>query len=146
MHALIRPVDERDASRIAGLCRELGYVASDSEIGERLRVLAGVESNITFVAENERGDVVGWIQAQTSWVLESGFRAEITGLVVSGAARREGVGRQLAASVETWARSKGAPAIVVRSNIKRGESHPFYAALGYAETKIQRVYRKSLER
>jgi GNAT superfamily N-acetyltransferase len=75
-------------------------------------------------------------------VLESGFRVEITGLVVSGEMRRRGVGRSLVAQAETWAAEISAGTIVVRSNAKRVESHEFYPALGYLPSKTQVVYRK----
>ncbi len=69
---------------------------------------------------------------------------EILGLIVSAAARREGVGRKLLAQVESWAKEVGAGAVVVRSNSKREESHVFYPAMGYQAIKTQAVYEKRL--
>jgi GNAT superfamily N-acetyltransferase len=77
-------------------------------------------------------------------VLESGFRVEINGLIVSPEARRRGVGRALVSRAEEWALQVGAEAIVVRSNVQRIESHAFYPALGYDVSKTQTVYRKRL--
>lgn len=97
-----------------------------------------------LVAEVADGRLVGWIQGHLSHTLESGFRAEIVGLIVENANRRGGIGRKLVAAVESWARGRHAPIMVVRSNIIRTESHAFYPALGYVEVKTQRVYRKRL--
>ena len=88
--------------------------------------------------------VVGWLQAHASHVLESGFRVEITGLIVSPEIRRGSVGRSLVAEAEKWAAAQSAETVVVRSNIQRIESHLFYPALGYALSKTQTVYRKLL--
>jgi GNAT superfamily N-acetyltransferase len=88
--------------------------------------------------------MVGWLQAHASHVLESGFRVEITGLIVSPEARRQGIGRALVNRAEEWACKLGAKAIVVRSNVHRVESHTFYPALGYDVSKTQTVYRKRL--
>ena len=77
-------------------------------------------------------------------MVESGFRVEITGLVVSPALRRRGVGRSLVDAAERWAKSLSAAGMVVRSNARRVESHFFYPALGYVPAKTQVVYRKPL--
>jgi predicted N-acetyltransferase YhbS len=139
----IRRASVGDAQQIATLCEELGYAATAAVLAERLQAFAKASTDFIAVAENG-GEISGWIQAHSCHVLESGFRAEIVGLIVSNSARRQGIGRQLVAAAEEWARQIGAPAIVVRSNVARAESHAFYPALGYAETKTQRVYRKTL--
>jgi GNAT superfamily N-acetyltransferase len=104
----------------------------------------GSEADLLIVAVDRSNKVVGWLQAHASVVIESGFRAEIVGMIVSETARRGGVGRLLVAKAETWARKISAPAMVVRSNIKRRASHKFYSALGYRPIKTQVVYRKEL--
>jgi len=144
MSPTLRTATPADASTIAGLTRELGYPAETAAIASRLARLLARDDQLVLVAEHPPGDVVGWLQASTNEPLESGFRAEIVGLVVSDRARRQGVGRQLVARAEQWAAARGAPAIVVRSNLKRVESHAFYPALGYTSTKNQAVYRKAL--
>lgn len=57
---------------------------------------------------------------------------------------RNGVGRALVASAEAWALGNGFSSIGVRSNVARVESHPFYERLGFARTKTQHVYSKTL--
>ena len=114
----------------------------------RIRVLAILASTADrlIVAVDSSDAVVGWLQAHTAHKIESGFCVEITGLVVSPAARRRGAGRSLVADIERWARRISAEAVVVRSNIKRVESHSFYPALGFTATKTQTVYRKPSRR
>jgi len=65
-------------------------------------------------------------------------------LVTAKLMRRRGIGRLLVECAESWAVRVGAQAIVVRSNVKRLESHAFYVALGYENTKTQSVYRKRI--
>lgn len=110
----------------------------------RIRAILASSTDALFVATNASGHAAGWLQAHSALVIESGFRLEIVGLVVSPTARRAGVGRALVAAAERWARNIGADIVVVRSNITRTESHAFYPALGYATTKTQRVCKKSL--
>jgi predicted N-acetyltransferase YhbS len=143
-HVAIRAAVESDAESVARLSCTLGYAATAEVIGQRLRAVRGSENDLTLVAVNEAGVVIGWIQAHASHVIESGFRVEITGLIVSPDVRRCGVGRALASRAEEWARQLGAEAIVVRSNVQRVESHGFYPALGYTVSKTQTVYRKKL--
>jgi GNAT superfamily N-acetyltransferase len=141
--ASIRPAAESDAEPIARLSTELGYPADAQAIRQRLHTLLDSRNDRVIVALDS-GEVVGWLQAHASHVLESGFRVEIVGLIVSPTVRRRGVGRDLVAEAERWAGSLGAEVVVVRSNAKRTESHSFYPALGYTADKTQVVYRKAL--
>jgi len=88
--------------------------------------------------------VCGWLHACGTEIIESGFRVEIAGLIVSKPAQRSGVGSRLVLEAERWARKVGAEFIYVRSNINRRASHPFYRKLGYQLKKTQKVYRKQL--
>jgi GNAT superfamily N-acetyltransferase len=130
-----------DANEIARLTTELGYVADALVVTERLLQLTQHDDQAVFVAE-ENGEIAGWIQAHASLALESGFRMEIVGLIVSDRFRRRGVGRLLVQAAEAWGRERGVPVFSVRSNVQRAESHLFYPALGYEKTKTQAVYRK----
>jgi GNAT superfamily N-acetyltransferase len=141
----IRPATGADALAISQLVTELGYRAISAFAKERIEVLTGSSVDLLVVAVDSSGRVVGWLQAHSALVLESGLRVEILGMVVAGSARRRGVGRALVAHAEAWARSLSAESIVVRSNEQRVESHLFYPSLGYAATKTQRVYRKILK-
>jgi ribosomal protein S18 acetylase RimI-like enzyme len=140
----IRKAVPGDAPSIAKLTTELGYVADVPAVAERLSSLSDRDDDLVLVAE-ESGEVAGWIQAHTSVVLESGHRMEIVGLIVSGRFRRQGVGRSLVESAESWGRERGVAVFTVRSNIVREESHEFYPALGYEKSKTQAVYRKKLK-
>lgn len=133
------------AAPIAALCAELGYPGTVDEIAGRIEAIRASDADFLGVAVLEDGRIAGWIQAHASHVLESGFRVEIMGMIVAADCRRLGVGRELVQAAEGWGRERGAPRIVVRSNVARAESHAFYAALGYIENKTQRVYRRGLQ-
>jgi predicted N-acetyltransferase YhbS len=141
----IRRTTIHDANAIARLSETLGYPADAEVTRARLSAILASNADLMIVAQDRGGAVVGWLQAHAAHIVESGFRVEITGLVVAPEARRRGMGRSLVAEAEQWARSLAAEAIVVRSNVQRAESHAFYPALGYAETKTQKVYRKIIK-
>ena len=140
----VRVATEGDAEAIAQLVGELGYSAGREVVHARLARMAGRKDDLVLVAQTSSGEVCGWLQAHHAEALESGSRVEIVGLVISKAMRRRGVGRMLVESAELWAVQVCAEAIVVRSNVKRVESHKFYLALGYATAKTQSVYRKPI--
>jgi GNAT superfamily N-acetyltransferase len=133
-----------DAEAIARLSAELGYPANAMVTRSRLEAVLASPCDVLLVGEAGDGDVIAWLQAHGASSVESGFRVEILGLVVAGAARRAGVGRALVAEAERWARGRSAEALVVRSNVRRAESHRFYPAIGFSFSKTQRVYRKEL--
>jgi GNAT superfamily N-acetyltransferase len=64
--------------------------------------------------------------------------------VVDADQRRAGVGQALLSAAEQWAVHQGVSWLIVRSNVVRAASHPFYKRLGYLRTKTQHVYRKQL--
>ena len=97
-----------------------------------------------MAAAEKQPRLLGWIAAEARDLLITSGRVEIMGLVVDHAARREGVGQILVAEVERWAVTRGVGEVVVRSNILRPESHPFYEQLGYHREKSQHAYLKRL--
>jgi GNAT superfamily N-acetyltransferase len=140
----IRRANKEDSDAVARLAGELGYPVGAKKMRRRIQVILASAADLLVVAADSSGAVIGWLQAHAAHIVESGFRVEITGLVVSEAFRRRGVGRALVAEAENWARTMAAEAVVVRSNARRAESHSFYPALGYAVAKMQTVYRKTI--
>ena len=61
----------------------------------------------------------------------AGDICRLTALVVAERVRGQGVGRQLVAEVEDYARNTGCVRVEVTSNAKRAKAHDFYQALGY---------------
>ena len=141
----IRRLEPGDAEAAARLSTDLGYPATTEEIEERLTDLLAREKHEVLVAELE-GAVVGWIHVQDSRLLVERPRADITGLVVDGEARRAGVGRALVEAAERWAIERGADRIRVRSNVIREDAHAFYPALGFVVAKTSTTFEKRLGR
>jgi len=141
----IRSASLADAAEIARLASQLGYPATAGEILARLEALLAKPNHfIAVAAAEEKPGLRGWIAAEKRDLLIASDRVEIMGLVVDRAARRQGVGQILVAEVERWAVTRGVGEVVVRSNILRPESHPFYEQLGYHREKSQHVYLKHL--
>ena len=138
-----RQAGAADAAEIARLAGELGYPADAVVMAVRLGALMADPRRCVYVIEGE-GRLAGWIAVERRLSLESGERVEITGLVVDATARRGGVGRALVATAEAWARGQGIDVVVVRSNVQRQASHPFYEGQDYVRQKSQHVYAKRL--
>jgi GNAT superfamily N-acetyltransferase len=140
----IRPARRSDTTELTRLTVELGYPAAVKDIDKRLDFLLASENHFLAVAPGREGELLGWVIVELRVSLESGDKAEISGLVVTAQARRSGVGRQLVLAAEQWARQRGMPSIGVRSNIARMESHGFYQAMNYGRRKTQHCYEKQL--
>ena len=137
----IRRATVADAAPISALTLQLGYPANESAIQTRLTRLLPDPAQLVLVAVS--GDtIIGWLHAHAYTALEAGAQVEIVGLVVSAQHQRCGAGRALVAAAECWASTKGTGVIIVRSNVRREESHRFYLALGFAHSKTQAVYQK----
>lgn len=132
-----------DAAEIARLSMQLGYPVDTSSMADRLRQLLPREDHfIRVIADGPR--LVGWIAAEQRLSLETGDNFAIVGLVVDRDAHRAGIGSTLVATVVDWTRSRGGSRLVVRSNVVRPESHPFYERLGFTRIKSQHVYRRQI--
>lgn len=140
----LRPASIEDAAAIAALVGELGYSASADDIQARLPLILDSDRYFLAVATAADGVLLGLVNAERRLNIESGTSFELTGLVVASSARRGGVGSALVAAAEAWARTHGADAMRVRSNVVRPEAHAFYARLGYGLQKTQHCYARSL--
>jgi predicted N-acetyltransferase YhbS len=140
----VRAARKDDAEAIARLAGELGYPSTTAQVVERLKANEGNPRQAAFVAVAQGRGVVGWIHVSQVSTLGSDPRAEITGLVVDSEIRGAGLGRLLVERGETWARERGLTSIGLHSNTIREQAHEFYLRLGYAVTKSQKVFRKTL--
>jgi GNAT superfamily N-acetyltransferase len=140
----IRGAQIADAAEMARLSGELGYPMSSAEMTRRLAALLANERHYIVVAADGDG-LLGWMHVEHRFSLEGGDRAELMGLVVDSAARRQGLGRELVAVAETWALAHELSTLTVRSNAARKLSHPFYESLGYSRSKTQHVYTKTIK-
>jgi GNAT superfamily N-acetyltransferase len=139
-----RPMRAEDAARVALLAGELGYPSTAEQIVARKRELDRQGKSAMLVAEDAGGSVIGWIIVSEMCSLELDPHAEVKGLVVAESARSRGVGEELMAAGEAWARGRGIREIVLRSNVIRERAHAFYQRLGYVEQKRQVKLRKRL--
>ena len=133
-----------DAPRLAELGRELGYPVEADVLAGRLREIAGRGDDVVLAAVGGSGEVVGWLHPWVRSSLVAERHCEIAGMVVDARLREFGIGRRLVGAAEAWARGRGVSEMVVRSNVLREESHPFYERLGYVRVKTQHAYRKPL--
>lgn len=141
---MIRRATAEDAAAIAALCGQLGYPTSAEEGARRLQVLLSREEDAVFVADVD-GAVVGWIHMFGCERLESEPSAEIGGFVVADGHRGSGIGMDLIAAGERWARERGYELVRVRSNVIRERAHHFYQErAGYQLSKRQAVFTKNL--
>lgn len=135
----IRSVTLDDVAALVPLCEQLGYRSTAQQVDARLRRILASRTHAVFAADID-GRIAGWIHVHESLTVESDPYAEIGGLVVEAAARSKGVGRALVEEARRWARESGFHSLVVRSNVVRPESHPFYERLGFRRTKTTHVY------
>jgi hypothetical protein len=89
----VRPAAERDAVAIARLASELGYHTPPDTTRERIRTITASSADLLLVAVNSSDEPLAWLQAHAAQLIESDFRVEIVGLIVSHTVRRFGIGR-----------------------------------------------------
>jgi GNAT superfamily N-acetyltransferase len=139
----IRRVVLTDAAGLAPLLEQLGYPATPADIAMRLARVAQNTDAAAWVATDADATPIGLVTGHVIWSYASNTpNVQLTALVVSSRSRGTGVGRQLVATIEEWARRIGAGRVDVASAQHRDDAHAFYLALGYAEA--GKRFRRSL--
>ena len=141
---IVRKARNSDLDVLNDLSVQLGYPASKEETKNRFSLLSKENNHLLLVAEVEGNEVVGWIHVLLRILLMAEPMAEIGGLVVDEKHRGKGIGRLLVVEAEKWAKSRGIPRLVVRSNVVRREAHDFYPHVGFTHTKTSHVYTKKI--
>ena len=141
---LVRTIAPEDAGQLAELCAQLGYEVSAEAVSQRICRLASCGDDHVALVACMGTEVVGWIEAELTHHLQSPVHALITGLVVRDGIRSVGVGKQLSAEVETWARSNGIAILRVTSRMTRERAHRFYLREGFTQVKASAVFEKVL--
>ena len=78
----VRRMTSADAAAVAALCAQLGYSASAPEVSRRLASLGREGEDALYVAESRDGEVIGWVHAHASRLLQAAPCAQVGGLVV----------------------------------------------------------------
>jgi len=141
---LVRRARETDARDIARLTKHLGYADDTAAAAERLARVLSKPDQCVLVADVDN-HAVGWLHAAVSEPLDVDRFAVIVGLVVDADHRGSGVGRQLMAHAEDWARAQGCAFVRLTSTTTRTKAHQFYERIGYANIKTQYSFAKALD-
>lgn len=101
----------------------------------------------TFIAENERGEIFGFVEAGTRPYAEGCVSSPvgyIEGWWVDPNYREQGVGGALLAAAESWARTLGLTEMASDADLANAVSIGAHCALGYTEAERIVCFRKEL--
>ena len=144
MSMRIREASLQDAGAIARLNAEcMGYDYSSADTAANLSHILGSPHDKVLVAVADT-QIVGYIHVNEYRVLYAPFMVNVMGIAVSGSCRRCGIGSQLLAAAEAWAKERGAVAIRLVSGASRTEAHAFYRSCGFGGGKEQLNFKKAL--
>ncbi|MEW5991089.1 MAG: GNAT family N-acetyltransferase [Chloroflexota bacterium] len=139
---VMRPAVDADAERIAALFTDEGYPAGPSAVVARLERFAGPDSEV--VVADRGGEVIGFIAFHALPRFEhDDVAVRILALVVDAGARERGLGHQLMAEAERFARERGAAFVEVTAGRHRPEARHLYESLGY-DASVTAYLRKRL--
>jgi aminoglycoside 6'-N-acetyltransferase I len=151
--AKIRPAVAGDL-KMLGTMRNALWPDSSVEHHEKelIPILAGKPPGIMplvyFVAESNDGEIVGFVEAGLrstadgcDWARAVGY---IEGWYVAESHRRRGVGAQLIAAAENWAREQGCAEMASDTQIDNAQSLQAHLRLGYEIAERSILFRKSL--
>jgi GNAT superfamily N-acetyltransferase len=96
------------------------------------RVAEGVaaDERILLIAEDAHGRIVGTVQIVTAQAENQPHRADVAKMLVSRAARRQGIGARLMRAVETHALQAG-KTVLVLDTVTGGEAERLYQRAGW---------------
>jgi len=142
--ARLRPPLPADAPALAALAGELGYPTSAEALLGRLAALHPTDAAV--IVSTDADDVpMGWCHVEMRRTLVEPISAMILGLVVGEGHQSAGIGAELLAAAEQWARARGCRTLVVATRITRERAHRFYAREGYEVSKTSYLLTKALD-
>ncbi|MDQ8004388.1 MAG: GNAT family N-acetyltransferase [Pedobacter sp.] len=136
-------ITETEAQEIYVLSNQLGYTNNFDLLLGRLRAIIPLEEHAIFIAKADN-KIVGWLHCLVCLRVESPVFVEITGLVVDEKVRGKQIGKKLIEAGKDWSRSQQISLLRIRCNVVRTESHKFYKALEFSESKEQKVFELNL--
>lgn len=140
----VRPPIPSDAPALAALAGELGYPTSPEALLGRLAALHPTDAAV--LVSTDADDVpTGWCHVEMRRTLVEPMSALIVGLVIGEGHRSAGIGAELLAAAEAWARARGCTRLVVATRITRERAHQFYAREGYEVSKTSYFLTKVLD-
>jgi GNAT superfamily N-acetyltransferase len=134
----------QDAQAVAELTTQLGYPVEHDRVASRMNPLLEEPSSAVLVAVDAEDRPIGWLHVAIQLSLEGDARAHIMGLVIDGRHRSAGIGQELLAAGERWARERGVRRMTVYSRQTRERAHRFYEREGYAMVKRSYFFEKDL--
>jgi GNAT superfamily N-acetyltransferase len=133
---VIRNAVPSDSAVLARLIAQLGYVAAESEVAERLGFMEA-EGRIVLVAELG-GQVIGCLSTSVMRVLHRPAPVgRISMMVVDEALRGRGIGAEIVRAAEKALHERGCYMVEVTSHVRRTDAHRFYERLGYERTSVR---------
>jgi GNAT superfamily N-acetyltransferase len=131
----IRLATKHDAPA-AGLMDQLAEYSHgnvDTGVEDRFRAMLELPQHAIFVAEDNRGRVVGLLTVSQRWTLwHAGPCALIEELVVDEGARGKGVGRALMQAALDWAKAQGCSEVEASTEEDNTGAQAFYRRLGFS--------------
>jgi GNAT superfamily N-acetyltransferase len=140
----IRAMAVNDIERVAALSAQLGYPVSAADVQQRWQRINQKIGNACLVAVDASDHVIGWIHVHEIDRLETVLYAEIGGLVVDEAVRKQGVGKLLMSAAESWVLEQGYPLVRLSSGLHRTDAHRFYEHIGYHNIRTAYWFEKVL--
>ena len=150
MASRVRPVERGDAKAWASMRRALWPEGSADEHEREIeKFFAGRarEPLAVLIAEDSGGQPLGFAELSIRPYAEGCATDRIgylEGWFVVPEARRRGVGRDLIAAAEVWARGEGCTELASDSQPDNEMSRAAHRAAGFDEVGLVRCYRKSL--
>jgi GNAT superfamily N-acetyltransferase len=129
----VRPAAPGDRDQIWPLARALAtsYVVERPAFNRSFASLLADPTALVLIAERPSGGLVGYLLATSHPAFHAnGPVVWVEEVMVAEPARGTGVGRQLMAAAEAWARRRGARYVALATR----RAAPFYQALGYEDS------------
>jgi GNAT superfamily N-acetyltransferase len=142
---VIRLAVEGDAGAVSFLLGELGHPMEAARVVEKLAAVRDSSLDRIWVAEfppdalpDAGRALAGLLSFHAFPTLHTpGKLGRITALVVHPGLRGKGIGRQLVAVAERFARDCGCERLEVTSGAHRHDAHRFYASIGFSARPVR---------
>jgi ribosomal protein S18 acetylase RimI-like enzyme len=143
----LQPFTDADLPALTALVnhwRDDSHYSAET-VKKNFDALSAESKNEIWLAKNEKGELLGYVQIGPIYLLTHEPFYEIMQLLVDKTRRSQGVGAAMLEEIEKIVRARGFTVIRLSSRMEREDAHRFYRKNGFVEFKSSRFFEKRLD-
>jgi ribosomal protein S18 acetylase RimI-like enzyme len=140
---IIRTIHPPDVyvTQLAALYQDEGYEISVERLRDRVEALHR-DDRLLLAVDGDH--LIGYAHLRTSKDLIHEETSEVICIIVRAGYRRQGIGRRLLRTAESYAEQSGKSRLIMKTNVLQSQAQAFFSSMGYEQVGTSVEYIRDL--